>query len=164
MMNQKSSLTNKLPNDMTNLLNTNTNEKSALSEKNISLFENRICIGQNYKMKYKLLFFFPVFSALMMAAHFSRSDNLIMSIIALLLPLILFIRKEWVMRLYQILLLMGGLVWIERTIFLVKLRQRMNLPGFRLGVILGLVAAFTLGSILVFQNQKIRSIFTKDSE
>jgi hypothetical protein len=110
-------------------------------------------------MKHKLLFILPVLSCLLLAAHFSRVDNNWIAIACLLFPLILFTKKRWVMRVFQLFLLAGGLIWIERTIYLINLRQNSHLPWMRLGIILGSVALFTLLTALVFQNKKIQEIF-----
>lgn len=65
------------------------------------------------------------------------------------------------MRIFQVFLVLGGIAWLERTLFLVRLRQRMNMPWVRLAIILGVVALFTVFSALVFRNEKIRGIFKR---
>lgn len=65
------------------------------------------------------------------------------------------------MRIFQVFLLLGGIIWIERTIFLVQLRQRHGDSWMRLAIILGVVSLFTLLSAGSFNNKKIRGIFKK---
>ena len=106
-------------------------------------------------------FSLPVLSCLLLGAHFSRGDNDYLAVACLVFPLILLSKKEWVMRVFQVFLVLGGVVWIERTLSLIRLRQRMNMPWIRLAVILFLVALFTFLSALVFRNKKIREIFRR---
>lgn len=65
------------------------------------------------------------------------------------------------MRVFQVFLVLGGVVWMERTLFLIRQRQRTNMSWVRLAVILGIVALFTFLSALVFRNKKIREIFKR---
>ena len=104
---------------------------------------------------------FPILSSVLLAAHFSRGKNDWLALACLLFPLILLSKKEWAMRVFQVFLVFGGIAWIERALFLVRLRQRMNMPWVRLAVILGLVALFTFFSASVFRNQAIREMFKR---
>jgi NAD-dependent dihydropyrimidine dehydrogenase PreA subunit len=88
----------------------------------------------------------PVLSSVLLAAHFSRVENDWAALVCLLFPLLLFFRKQWILKVYQLFLLAGGIVWVERTVYLVGLRQRNNMPWIRLAVILGVVALFTFFS------------------
>ncbi|MCP5104304.1 MAG: 4Fe-4S binding protein [bacterium] len=103
----------------------------------------------------------PVLSCVFLAAHFSRGDQNWLALACLVFPFILLSKKEWVMRIFQVFLVMGGIIWIQRTLFLVRERQLENMPWVRLAVILGVVALFTLLSALVFQGKKIRVIFKR---
>ena len=107
-------------------------------------------------------FSLPILSCVMLAAHFSRARNDWFVLMCLAFPLILLSQKKWVMRIFQVFLLAGGAIWIERTIFLVHQRQQQQQPWIRLAVILGIVALFTILSALVFENKKIQVIFKKD--
>jgi ferredoxin len=110
---------------------------------------------------FNFLFILPVLSSILLAAHFSRGGNDWFAGACSLLPLVLLSKKQWVMRVFQLFLITGGVIWLERTIFLIKLRQRLNMPWTRLAVILGAVTLFTFLSALVFNNRKIRAIFKK---
>ncbi len=103
----------------------------------------------------------PVIACLLMTAHFSRVSNDVLAATCLLLPFILLSKREWVMRVFQLLLVFGGMIWIERAVFLLRLRQQNQMPWIRLVVILGVVALFTILSALVFKNKKIRGIFSR---
>lgn len=111
---------------------------------------------------FKFLFIPAVLSSILLAARFSRGGNDYMALAFVLLPFILFTKKRWVMRFYQLILLGGAVIWLERAIFLIKLRQRMNMPWMRMGFILTAVALFTLLSALVFFHKKIAAIFKKE--
>jgi polyferredoxin len=84
-----------------------------------------------------------------------------MALACLLLPFILLSRKKWVMRVFQLILLGGAAIWIERTFVLIQVRQQYQMPWLRLSIILATVALFTLLSALVFFNKKIVAIFKK---
>jgi hypothetical protein len=98
----------------------------------------------------------PILSTLLMAAHFSRVDNNWLAILCLALPFLLIIKKLWVKRVYQILLVTGGPIWIQRTIVLIRMRQEAGESWIRLAVILSAVALFTMFSSLSFETKKAR--------
>lgn len=103
----------------------------------------------------------PILSCVLLAAHFSRVQNDWFAAACLVFPFILLSKKEWVMRIFQVFLLFGGIIWIERTILLVRMRQRIGQSWLRLAIILGVVAIFTILSAAVFNTKKIRAIFKK---
>jgi len=97
-----------------------------------------------------------IFSALIMSAHFSRAYQDELAIVCLLLPFLLFIRKQWVARLFQVLLVIGSLVWVKTAWTLVQIRQAQGVSWMRLLIILGIVALFTGLSALVFQTKALK--------
>ena len=103
----------------------------------------------------------PIISALLMAAHFSRIENDWLASFCIVLPFLLFIKKKWIKRIYQILLVIGALIWVERAVFLVRMRQEVGEPWIRLAVILGAVALFTMLSSLSFETKKARIHFNR---
>jgi hypothetical protein len=96
-----------------------------------------------------------------MAAHFSRVNNDWLAIFCLTLPAVLFIKKLWVKRVYQILLIMGCLVWIERTVVLVRMRQEAGEEWIRLAIILIAVALLTLLTSLSLETKKARQRYER---
>ncbi len=100
-----------------------------------------------------------IFSFLILSAHFSRIDLLFLSILCLFLPLILFIKKSWIVKLVQILLILGSIEWVRSIFKYVIERQSIGEPYFRLVIILGVVAIFTGLSTLVFRNKKIEELY-----
>jgi len=103
---------------------------------------------------------FPViFSFLILSAHFSRAGSPLLLIIFLVLPIFLFIKKAWVVRLIQIFLVIGSIEWIRALISYVSQRQSMDEPYMRLVIILGVVALFTGLSALVFKNKSLKELY-----
>ncbi|MDZ7335441.1 MAG: 4Fe-4S binding protein [candidate division KSB1 bacterium] len=97
-----------------------------------------------------------ILSCLLMAAHFSRANQHGLAISCLLLPLLLLVKRRWVARVIQVLLLLGALEWITTTLRIVQMRQAHGVPWMRLVIILGSVALFTALSALVFESRKLK--------
>lgn len=98
-----------------------------------------------------------ILSALLMAAHFSRADNGLLVITSLVFPLILFIRRPWVTRVAQAVLVLASVEWIRTLVAIAGRRQAVGEPWLRMAAILGAVAAITAVSALVFRNQHLRT-------
>ena len=96
-----------------------------------------------------------VISLLLLAAHFSRNDVTLLAVISLALPLLLLVRRRWVPRLFQVLLVLAALEWVRTTVMHVSRRQAEGETWTRLAVILVAVALFTACSGLVFRNRKL---------
>jgi len=92
-----------------------------------------------------------VFSMLLLAAHFLRSGQMPVVILILLSPLLLFIRRAWVARLVQIILILGAVEWIKTMLTLVDGRRSVGEPWGRLAIILLIVATITGCSALIFR-------------
>jgi ferredoxin len=98
----------------------------------------------------------PILSSVLLAAHFSRAQNDWLVLLSLLFPFILFIRKRWILRIYQTYLIAGGIIWIERVFYYAQLRESQGRSWVRLAVILSIVALLTLLSSLIFEKKKIK--------
>lgn len=103
-----------------------------------------------------------VLSFLLLAAHFSRNDVTVLVVISLALPFLLLLRRPLVPRLFQILLVLGGLEWVRSLVMHVSRRQAEGEPWTRLAIILGVVALFTACSGLVFRNSKLRGRYSPE--
>jgi hypothetical protein len=101
-----------------------------------------------------------IISFLLLSAHFYRAGLVIPAGISIAIPMFLLIRKSWVPRLLQILLLLGALEWLRSLILFTGLRIEIGQPWTRLAIILGAVALFTALSSLVFRSESIRSRYT----
>lgn len=84
-----------------------------------------------------------VLASLVLAAHFFRSRSLPLVVLALALPLLLFVRERWSARAVQVGLVLGALEWLRTLAFFAGQRMEAGRPWGRLAVILGVVAAFT---------------------
>ncbi|UCD24812.1 MAG: hypothetical protein JSW51_02530 [Gemmatimonadota bacterium] len=102
-------------------------------------------------------------SFVLLAAHFSRGDNQPLMLLSLLFPLLLLVRKPWVVTAVQVALVVGGLEWLRRTLELVQQRQAAGDPWTRLVVILGVVALFTMASALVFRWAALQERYGRSS-
>lgn len=97
-----------------------------------------------------------ILSFLLLAAHFYRAGNVIVTGICVAALFLLFLRKSWVPRLFQVLLVLGALEWLRALYFFASMRIAFNEPWTRLAIILGAVALFTAASGLVFRNRSVR--------
>ncbi len=63
---------------------------------------------------------------------------MLLTLVSMALPLVLLVRRPWVPRLFQVVLVLGALEWV------------------RMAVILGMVAALTASSALVFRSRAVK--------
>jgi hypothetical protein len=59
----------------------------------------------------------------------------------------------------QIALVLGALEWVHTLIRLANIRAQLGIPGTRMAIILGVVAAFTLGSAMLFQVKRLGRVY-----
>ncbi|NHZ85021.1 MAG: hypothetical protein GWP19_03970 [Planctomycetia bacterium] len=97
-----------------------------------------------------------IFSFSILSAHFSRAGLPILSVLCLLMLFLLFIKRVWVARLIQIILILGSIEWIRSVFYYVNQRQTIGEPYLRLIIIIGVVALFTGLSTLVFRNKALK--------
>ena len=97
-----------------------------------------------------------ILSMLLLGAHFYRAGLTPVAAGCALLPLLLLLRKTWVPRLFQAVLVVGAAEWGRTLYLLAQMRIAFDQPWGRLALILGGVAAFTLLSALVFESAGLR--------
>ncbi|MBT7190201.1 MAG: hypothetical protein HN560_11180 [Anaerolineae bacterium] len=97
-----------------------------------------------------------ILSILVIGAHYLRSGPMALVLLAVFLPFLLFVKKAWVPRLMQLVLILGALEWVRTLLELVAERQALGEPWTRLAIILGVVALFTGGSALVFRSAALK--------
>lgn len=114
------------------------------------------------RKRLSLILLLPILSSILLAAHFSRIQNDWLALFALLFPFILLIKRGWILRIYQVYMLAGGIIWIDRALYLRQLRLNNNEPWLRLAIILFGVALITVVSALILQKKKIHHIYTQD--
>ncbi len=98
-------------------------------------------------------------SFLLLAAHFYRAHNLLLTGVMLVLLALLALRRRWVPRVLQAALLLGALEWLRTLALLAMERSAMGQPYLRLALILGTVALLTAASALVLRNERVRRHF-----
>ncbi len=97
-----------------------------------------------------------VFSLLLLAAHFLRAGGVAAILFLFVVVASLLVRKRWVARFVQVVLVVGALEWVRTAINLVFVRQETGEPWTRMVIILGSVALFTLASALVFRMPAVK--------
>jgi hypothetical protein len=94
----------------------------------------------------------PAFlSSLLLAAHFLHAGQSLLTGICLLLPIALFFRTYWIIRLLQMVLLNGALVWLWTMVQLSGSFHEAGRSPRRMVIILTSVAAFTVLSAGLLQ-------------
>jgi hypothetical protein len=77
----------------------------------------------------------------------------------------LFIRRPWVARLMQAVLVLGAFEWAHTTYLLVQMRAAQDQPFTRMLIILSIVALITACSALLFESSTLRKIYRqKDND
>ena len=111
----------------------------------------------------KVLVYLPVvLSLVILGAHFMRYGNSIGVVGALALIALLIVRQPWVARLMQVVLVLGALEWIRTLYELAQVRAALGQPFTRMMIILGIVAAVTFCSALLFQSPALKKIYRLD--
>ena len=111
----------------------------------------------------KVFVYIPVvLSLVILGAHFMRYGNSMGVVGALALIALLVIRRPWVARLMQVVLILGALEWVRTLYELVQVRAALGQPFTRMTIILGVVAAVTFCSALLFQSPALKKIYRLD--
>ena len=92
----------------------------------------------------------------LLAAHFSRANMLPLTVVSLIVPFLLLIKRAWVARGIQILLLLGALEWIRSMFGYIEIRKSIGDDWGRLAIILVTVAMLTACSGLVFRGKLLK--------
>ena len=92
----------------------------------------------------------------LLAAHFSRANMPPAVVVSLIIPFMLLIRKPWIARSIQILLLLGALEWIRSMFGYISVRKEIGEDWGRLAIILLTVALLTACSGLVFRGKSLK--------
>jgi len=97
-----------------------------------------------------------ILSCVLLAAHFSRGGVAPLILVSLALPFLLLVRRPWVPRLFQVVLVLGALEWVRRLVALALERRAAGDDWVRMAAILGAVAVFTATSALVFRGSALK--------
>ncbi|MCD6091904.1 MAG: hypothetical protein J7J72_10415 [Bacteroidales bacterium] len=97
-----------------------------------------------------------ILSFLLLGAHFSRDDQHVLTLIALVFPFLLLIKKSWIPKLFQIALILSALEWLRSSYFYIEAREQNGESWTILALIMGGVALFTILSALVFKSKTLK--------
>lgn len=103
-----------------------------------------------------------ILSFLLLAAHFYRAGQTVLAVIPILLFIPLAFRQSWVPWLMQAVLWLGALEWVRTLYSVAQWRIEYDQPWHRMAVILGVVAALTALSSLVFRSPGLRRWYSKE--
>jgi len=105
-----------------------------------------------------------ILNVIILAAHFLR-EGLPLVVMALLWSLLLLlVKRPFVPRVFQVLLVLGGLKWVQTAINLINQRMLLGEDWGRLAAIMGGVALFSLASALLFQTRPLRQRYGRTSQ
>ncbi len=114
-------------------------------------------------MKTKFLIFIQILaiilSILLIAAHFYRAGNQILTYILISTPLILLFRNRISVRIIQILLFFATIEWWRVIYNVAHIRKMYNLPWIRFSIIMSSVALFTFATIFIFYSKTLKKIY-----
>ena len=113
-------------------------------------------------MKKALLYIPVVLSLVILGAHFMRYGNSAGVFVFSGLIALLFVRRAWVARLMQVVLVLGALEWVRTLYELVQVRAALGQPFIRMTLILGVVVAVSFCSALLFQLPALKKIYGLD--
>jgi hypothetical protein len=95
-------------------------------------------------------------SLLVLGAHFLRTGAWLPVAACLGLCLLLLVRRPWVARMVQVVLVLAAAEWLRTLWGFASFRRAHGLPWTRMALILGGVSLFTLLSALVFRSSGLR--------
>lgn len=91
-----------------------------------------------------------ILSYLLMAAHLFRGQHYVLVALAVLMPLLLLVPRRCAARVIQLGLAISASEWLRTIAMLTMERMASGQPYLRMGLILGAVAIFTIGSAFSF--------------
>lgn len=98
-----------------------------------------------------------IISFILLGAHFSRGDNIPLMILSLAFPFLLLIKRKWITRIIQIILILGSIEWIRTIINIVQDRKSAGESWSRMALILAGVVLITALSSLVFFSKTLKT-------
>lgn len=103
-----------------------------------------------------LLLLLPgVLSVLLLGAHFLRDGSTLLVLLLLALVPLLALRRRWVLRSLQAVLLLGAAEWLRTMIVLMQQRAALGEPYLRMMLILGGVALFSASAFLLLRSRRV---------
>ena len=96
-----------------------------------------------------------ILALLVLAAHFLRAGVLFAVVILIVLIPLLGLRRRWIPRLFQGILVLGALEWVRTLLMLRTVRLALGEPYARMAAILGGVVLFTLLAAALFEVPRV---------
>lgn len=93
---------------------------------------------------------------LLMGAHWLRAENLVLVGISLAMVFLLWIRRPWMRRVVQVLLVLAALEWVRTTYGITQVRMEEGKPWARAAVILLVVAGLNLLAAGLLEVRQVR--------
>ena len=103
-----------------------------------------------------------ILSALLSAAHFYRSGDLVLTVISILVPMLLVSKNRWVPRVVTVALLLATCEWVRTMIVFIEQYEKAGVSWTRLVIILSVVALFTASSATVFMTSVMRKRYRQE--
>lgn len=100
-----------------------------------------------------------ILSAVLLAAHFLRSDSLLLVILCLLAPFLLLIRKRWSLLTLQLLTIPAAVIWLVTLSGIIQHRIFEQRSWTASAIILGGVALFTLYAGWLLNSPQVKDRF-----
>lgn len=112
-----------------------------------------------------ILYSTPIFlSTLIISAHFYRNGFAIVSVLCLLAPLLLLVKRRWTPKLITCLLVLFTLEWVRTMLSYIEEYRLLEKSISKLVVILLLVILFTLLSSIVFKSKTMKKRYQENDE
>lgn len=110
-------------------------------------------------MKIALQLSLVALSLLVLGAHLLRAGGGCFVLPVVVLLGLLFLRRPWVARTVQAVLVLGALEWIRTLVVLYQDRIEQGRDYARMVIILAVVTVVTFSSALVFQTEKLNRLY-----
>ncbi len=95
-------------------------------------------------------------SCLLISAHFQRAGFTLLAFFCLMVPFVLFFKRQWAVRFVQFFLLLSSVEWLRTLFSYVDSYKEAGMPWIRLACILVAVIVFTLFSLFLFQGKTLK--------
>ena len=101
-----------------------------------------------------------ILSFLILGAHFSRLSLNSLMLLSILFPFLLFIKKAWIPKLFQLTLILAALEWLRSLYIYIQAYEDAGKSWTIVLLIMGGIALFTALSGLIFKNKSVRNKYS----
>ncbi len=109
-----------------------------------------------------LTYILAIISSLTLSAHFLRNADYGIMIIFLIFPLFFLTKKQWLIKIFSGLLLIGTIEWIVTTFSIYSIRSTLGLDYLRMIIIMSLVILLTFISAILQLRQNFLKRYEKN--